>query len=307
MPFGQKRKEMFLKSNKIRVFLNQFEKKLKKETANFGQKNRLRDACEYSLFTGGRRVRPLIVFLLAQALNKNRDVMHAAIAAELFHTASLIADDLPCMDNDQQRRNKPTTHVVFGESTALLASYTLIAEGYKNLHTAGKVLGSDCKEAQEATLKAIYLASKLAGMEGASGGQFLDLEAKEADFESIKEIFIKKTASVFEVTFAFGFLFGGGELESLSEVLICARHFGLAFQLLDDAQDRVQDSEQDRNVFETKEAPFLFDWFREECLSFEKKMEALSLLTPPLLHMLQKLRSQMEEAEKQVQTSSFVS
>ena len=99
------------------MFLEQyrcsFEKRLKGIVESFGDKNSLRDACEYALSCGGKRLRPLIVMMTADALSHQLDVFSAALGVEFFHTASLIADDLPCMDNDDFRRGHPPFHKLF--------------------------------------------------------------------------------------------------------------------------------------------------------------------------------------------------
>src|SRR5512146_3527868 len=115
-------------------YRRRFEEEHPQAIERMGEKNVLRDACEYALIHGGKRLRPLIVMMTADALGRGLDVMPAALSVEFFHTASLIADDLPCMDNDDFRRNVPSLHKAFGESVAILASYTLIAEGYGALH-----------------------------------------------------------------------------------------------------------------------------------------------------------------------------
>jgi len=97
---------------------------------DLGDENPLRDACEYALKNGGKRFRPALVYLISTSLNPDVDVSQAALSIELLHTASLIADDLPCMDDDDERRGRPSLHKVYDESIALLASYALIAAGY---------------------------------------------------------------------------------------------------------------------------------------------------------------------------------
>src|SRR6202167_2596390 len=99
---------------------DKIEQEIAKSILSFGEKTKLRDACEYALTTSGKRFRPLIVIFIAEALGNGLNVYEAALAVEFFHTASLIADDLPCMDNDDERRDKPSLHKVYGEAIALL-------------------------------------------------------------------------------------------------------------------------------------------------------------------------------------------
>src|SRR5580700_10040570 len=92
---------------------DRIEQEIAKSIASFGEKNKLRDACEYALTNGGKRFRPLIVYLIAEGLGNNLNVSDAALSVEFFHTASLVVDDLPCMDNDEERRDKPSVHKVY--------------------------------------------------------------------------------------------------------------------------------------------------------------------------------------------------
>src|SRR5690349_2210675 len=94
---------------------------------------KLKEAIHYALTQKGKRLRPILVLLVAKALDPSKNVMKAALATEYFHTASLLADDLPCMDNEEERRGTPSTHVLYGESVAILASYALIAAGYQSI------------------------------------------------------------------------------------------------------------------------------------------------------------------------------
>ena len=122
--------------NRSSFFLlrDKIEKEIARSILSFGEKTKLRDACEYALLSGGKRLRPIIVMMVADGLGHDLDVAPAALAVEFLHTASLVADDLPCMDNDDERREKPSLHKAYGESVALLASYSLIFAGYEKLH-----------------------------------------------------------------------------------------------------------------------------------------------------------------------------
>ena len=113
----------------LKPYQQRFEVAVKKNLFLFGENGKMREACEYALLNGGRRIRPSIVFMVAEALKRQAEVSHAALGAEYIHTASLVADDLPCMDDDDERRSKPAVHKVFGEAVALLASYALISAG----------------------------------------------------------------------------------------------------------------------------------------------------------------------------------
>jgi geranylgeranyl diphosphate synthase type II len=212
---------------------DRIEKEIAKSIASLGDKHPLRDACEYALTNGGKRYRPLIVMMVAEALGNNLDVSEAALAVEYFHTASLIADDLPCMDNDDERRNKPTVHKVYGETIALLSSYALITAGFEKIHKAAVRLhesSSDfSKNANRAGMIALECAAFCSGIKGATGGQYLDLYPPAATLEAVKEIIEKKTVTLFEVAFVLGYVFGGGDLSLVEEVEILKYHLGYGF------------------------------------------------------------------------------
>ena len=191
---------------------------------------KLREACLYALSTGGRRFRPQIVYQVAEALG-TASVDEAALAVELFHTASLIADDLPCMDNESMRRGKTSLHRMFDEKTALLVTYALIAEAYAKLQQGSP---------KQLLPLVIEQASKNTGMGGATSGQFLDLDIKEHE-EKIEHVLYLKTGSLFELSFVVGWLLGGGEVKALEKVRQTAYHFGLAFQISDDIDDYESD------------------------------------------------------------------
>jgi len=220
-----------------------FEKELRLAIERMGKKTALRDACEYALMGGGKRLRPLIVLMTAEALG-SLDVMPVAVSVEFFHAASLIADDLPCMDNDSLRRGRPSLHKAFGESTAILASYTLIAGGYGGIYENRERMKLDPQFALSSDRRAIHCleaATRCAGIHGATQGQFLDLYPPDSRLETIREIIAKKTVTLFEISFVFGWIFGGGDLERLKEVGECAYHLGMAFQIADDLLDDSED------------------------------------------------------------------
>src|SRR3989339_1471770 len=112
-------------------YRDKVEQELAKSISRLGEKTKLRDACEYALTNGGKRFRPLIVLMVSEALGKDLNVSDAALSVEFFHTASLIADDLPCMDNDDERRDKPSLHKVYGETISLLSSSALITAAFE--------------------------------------------------------------------------------------------------------------------------------------------------------------------------------
>jgi geranylgeranyl diphosphate synthase, type II len=270
----------FLKKHKER-----FEGEVDRYLLGLREKTKLTEACEYIISSGGKRFRPIIVILIAEALGKGYNVFPSALAVEFFHTASLIADDLPCMDNEIERRSKPALHLAFNESVALLASYTFISSGYemlaKNTHLLIEEHGIERSCANELCVLALREISKVAGISGATGGQFLDLFPPDSSTETIFKIIKLKTASLFEIAFVLGWLFGGGEIDKTEEIKKVAYHFGLAFQIADDIIDYEQDKKEGKKMnialsLGAKEAAL---FFKNEIKDFEKKMKQLKILT----------------------------
>lgn len=278
----------------------QIEHALKKGIEQLGDSSRLRDACSYACLNGGKRLRPMLVLMIGEALS-NRNLMKAALSVEYFHAASLIADDLPCMDNDDMRRNKPSLHLVFEESVAILASYTLIAAGYGGISEQAKQLKEKepqkAPEIDAAALVCLEAISRCAGLKGATQGQYMDLFSTEHSYSTFREMIEKKTATLFEISFLLGWLFGGGSKESLNDVRACALHLGVAFQIADDLQDVVQDKKENRNA---NLAHLLgiqksYQLFSDEIESFVLLLKKLRLWTDPFAKFCDRLRSSVEE------------
>jgi len=285
--------------NRSSFFLlrDQIEKEIARSIISFGTKNKLRDACEYALLSGGKRLRPIIVMMVAEALGHDLDVAPAALAVEFLHTASLIADDLPCMDNDDERRDKPSLHKAYGESTALLASYSLIFAGYEKLHENCEVMKQAGPPfsglAETACCLALQQSSRAAGILGGTTGQFLDLNPPNQSLEVLREILYKKTVTLFEISFVFGWLFGGGMIAQLDLVKKAAYHFGMAFQIADDIGDLAQDEKNQREINAArilgKERAIQF--FQKEMECFKELLLQLNLNTPSfekMCHILQR-------------------
>lgn len=231
----------------LKPYQERIERAIQDHLRDFGPPSDLKEACAYALSSGGKRFRPVLVYMMAEAIRSPHDVTDAALAVEYFHTASLLADDLPCMDDDAERRKRPATHVVFGEATALLASYALIAAGYEAIARCA------CHRPDVCAL-AIKNASFNTGILGATGGQFLDLYPPGQSREILERINHMKTVTLFEISFVFGWLFGHGAVDRLDLVKQAAAHFGRAFQLADDIDDLDQDEVNMATVLGIEEA-----------------------------------------------------
>ena len=225
-------------------YQGEVEEAIRQAIPQLGEEGVLREACAYALLNGGKRFRPALVLMMADALGQGHDVMPAALGVEFLHTASLIADDLPCMDDDDERREHPSLHKVYGEPTALLASYGLIAAGYRWIaeNTSSDLYPEGC------VALAIKNVSDNTGLLGATGGQYLDITPPDLKKETIEKIFRMKTVALFEISYVLGWVFGGGAEAQLPLVKKAAHHFGMAFQIADDLGDREQDVANKRAV-----------------------------------------------------------
>ena len=278
------------------------EEKLLECVPTLGEKTVLRDACEYALMNGGKRFRPALVLMIAKALGREADATQSALAVEFFHTASLIADDLPCMDNDDERREKPSVHKAYGESIALLATYALIASGYEYLAKNAKALKQAhlpfSSYSDRICLLALENATYNTGFFGATGGQFLDIFPPDLNLATIREVIHKKTVSLFEISFMLGWLYGGGDLSKLDLVKKAASHFGMAFQIADDLVDIQQDAVNGRkvNIAAVLGKEAALQMFHEESRFFQKTLHDLRLDSQELRDILALLIYQAESA-----------
>lgn len=196
---------------------------------------KLADAMEYSLFSGGKRIRPVLSFLVADFLDINRNkIIDLAIALELIHNYSLIHDDLPCMDNDDYRRGKLTSHKVFGEDFATLAGDALLNLAYE---TILETVSKDNK----LFISALILA-KCAGAEGMIGGQADELDFVNSEAKDILDMYIKKTAMLFKAAVLLPAYLHINEAV-YNDLQKYGEKLGLIFQLTDDLLDADQNEE----------------------------------------------------------------
>lgn len=276
---------------------DQVEREIAKSIVNLGPKTKLRDACEYALLSGGKRLRPIITLMVAEGLGNDLNVCPAALAVEYMHTASLIADDLPCMDNDEERRDKPSLHKAYGESVAVLTSYSLIFSAYEKLQENAEIMKNSQPPfsgfAENVCCLAIKEASHSAGIQGATMGQYMDLYPPNQNFDTLKTVLYQKTVTLFEIAFVFGWLYGGGMISRIDDVKRCAYHFGMAFQVADDLGDVVQDENNQRemNAARILGKDRAHRVFQKEIEGFKELLIQLHLDTPSfdkLIHMLSK-------------------
>ena len=194
---------------------------------------------KYSLLGGGKRIRPFLVNEVARVLGASLEAsMPFAMAVEMIHTYSLIHDDLPCMDNDDFRRGKPSNHKVYGEAYAMLAGDALLTNAF--------LAAASNKNVDTSYLSAAITAlSDAAGDEGMIGGQVTDLEGEEKKltFEELLGLHSLKTGKMIEVSALLGCIAAGYSAETKEARAVCAyaRNIGLAFQAIDDLLDLIGD------------------------------------------------------------------
>jgi len=201
-------------------------------------------AMTYSLFAGGKRLRPILCIAGAEAVGGGGEpVLPVACALELIHTYSLIHDDLPAMDNDDLRRGKATSHKVFGDAVALLAGDGLLTEAFRLMSAAGGP-GAAAHADPRAILRVIRLVAEAAGHEGMVGGQVVDIrsEGRQVEPGILEFIHRHKTGAMIAASVTAGAIMGGGTEEDVEAAARYGRHIGLAFQVADDVLDVEGDS-----------------------------------------------------------------
>jgi geranylgeranyl diphosphate synthase type II len=201
----------------------------------------LRDAMEYALTSGGKRIRPVVLLSAGAAVGgEEKDLLPFACSVEYVHTYSLIHDDLPAMDDDDYRRGRPTCHKVFGEAAAILAGDALLTEAFRVMGES-PLAGRDPAKA----VRASALLARAAGASGMAGGQMMDLSPPAGEgVTAIEEIDLRKTAALLSASAAMGGILGGGgggQVESLSRY---GRALGLLFQITDDILDETGSFEE---------------------------------------------------------------
>lgn len=198
-------------------------------------------AMRYSLFAGGKRIRPILCLEAARAVSGEAPgVERAACALELIHTYSLIHDDLPALDNDDLRRGRPTCHKVFGEAMAILTGDALLTLAFQVLCGPGPIP----PERRAPLADELSAASGTAG--GMIGGQVFDLEGerKQPTAELLDRIHRAKTGALLTASVRMGAICAGANDEQMEALTCYGRHIGLAFQVVDDILDVEQSSEQ---------------------------------------------------------------
>ena len=244
----------------------------------------LLDSERYSLFAGGKRIRPMLALEFCRMFGgEDEAALPFACAVEMIHTYSLIHDDLPCMDNDDLRRGKPTNHKVFGESTALLAGDALLTGAFE-------AAASNRAVDAEVAVKAVAYLANCAGRYGMVGGQIMDLEGekKTLSLDELLKLHSLKTGALISAASVLGALAAGISFTDscMEDVITYSENIGLAFQIVDDILDQTGnaaelgknvgvDAEHQKNTFlsfyTVEQAQFYADRLTQDAISAIRK------------------------------------
>jgi len=203
---------------------------------------KIHESMRYSLLAGGKRVRPVLCLAACDLVGGSESMaLPAACAVEMIHTMSLMHDDLPCMDNDDLRRGKPTNHIVFGEDVAVLAGDALLSFAFEHIAV------STIHVSPLRIVRAIGELAKAIGAEGLVAGQVVDICSEglsDVGLEQLEFIHVHKTAKLLEGAVVLGAILGGGTDEEVEKLRNYARSIGLLFQVVDDILDVTKSSQE---------------------------------------------------------------
>ena len=227
------------RSREYREFTEEYLKNIYPEFRKEPQ-GQLFDAMEYSLLAGGKRLRPIFVLDFCRMCGGDwQKAAPFAAALEMIHTYSLIHDDLPCMDNDDFRRGRPTNHKVYGETMAILAGDALLTDAF--------LIASSAQLPDPAQMGlAIRVLAENAGSLGMVGGQVLDIqsETRELTEQEVIDIQSRKTGALIRAACVLGVIAGGGSQDQIQAAVAFADYLGLAFQIRDDMLDVIGTQEE---------------------------------------------------------------
>ncbi|MBI2118127.1 MAG: polyprenyl synthetase family protein [Elusimicrobia bacterium] len=236
-------------TNQLKEYLQKWKKIVDQALNNFlppASSKPILKAMRYSVFAGGKRLRPILAIAGAEICNLDgKKALPTACALEMIHTYSLIHDDLPAMDDDDLRRGRPTSHKVFGEGIAILAGDALLTYAFDLIAKNGKMLGQNCRLAF-----VVESIAQGAGFKGMVGGQALDLEMDEGrwlkqkpkkQIEILKKVHESKTASLIEASLVSGAFLANASQDKIKKLLSYGKKIGLAFQIADDILDLIGD------------------------------------------------------------------
>ena len=225
----------------VRKVIDQELEDLLKEKVYYQDK--IFESINYSLFTGGKRIRPILLLKSCEVFSGDyKQALPFALAIEMIHTYSLIQDDLPSMDDDDFRRGKPTNHKVFGEAIAILAGDGLLNLAFETM-VSFTLKNSNTIEEYNRHIRAIDEIGRYSGIHGMIGGQVVDLLSNDISMDEDKLLFMYKckTAALIQASVVAGAILGGGTDEEIENMRQFGLYLGLAYQIRDDILDEKED------------------------------------------------------------------
>lgn len=268
-------------SSKLNSWRETFENRFTAtQNALYPDEQSLHQACRYALAGQGKRIRPLFAMAAAEAVGaRPEQALSVAVAAEMIHTYSLVHDDLPCMDDDDMRRGRATTHIIYDEATALLAGDALLTDAFL-------VISGDEELSASARTKAVSHLARAAGGRGMVKGQALDMHwTGRSDFtrEDLDNIHINKTGALIAASCSIGAIAADAQAEDIHILESFGRGLGLVFQIIDDLLDGEQGTGKSlgKDAFAGK-LTYLSLMSHEEAKAYAKKLtdETIAVLSP---------------------------
>ncbi len=241
-------------SNELKKLTSMIDESLN-QCLNFDGKyqQKIYEAIKYSLFTGGKRLRPILSIKTFELFDKDiKKVIDFACAIEMIHTYSLIHDDLPAMDDDKTRRGNPTNHIVFGEALAILAGDGLLNLAFETMLKNTIKLSQNLND-YKTCVKVMEIISNCSGVEGMIGGQVVDLFAnyENMDIDRLNFMYSAKTSALFEASVLTGAILGSANEYEIRAMHEFSKNIGLAYQIKDDFLDIDEDIEINKFTFLT--------------------------------------------------------
>jgi geranylgeranyl diphosphate synthase type II len=278
---------------KTDILKNQIDNWLKEYFKDKGTHEKIiYEAMSYSVNIGGKRIRPILMLQTYSMYKEDyKKILPFACALEMIHTYSLIHDDLPCMDNDDLRRGKPTNHKVYGEAIAVLAGDALLNEALKIMFKES--LGSGGNE-----IEAGFIISESASANGMIGGQVVDIisEEKEISEQVLKFMHKKKTGELIKAAVLAGAVLGGAEKHDIMYLKQYGEKLGLAFQIKDDILDVIGDAKKLGKKIKSDEGNHKTTF--SSLYGLEKCKEMEVMLTGECFDALKKIEKDTSELEK---------
>lgn len=260
-----------------------------------GFSKKMAEAVNYSMLAGGKRLRPVFMYETYRMFGGTEELVEPFMAAmEMVHTHSLIHDDLPALDNDEYRRGRKTTHVVYGESAAILAGDALLNYAYETAFTAFD-MDCACGEGKQAGItRALQILGRKTGIHGMLGGQGVDVEndGKPLSREMLDYIYENKTSALIECAMMIGAVLAGASREETEKIEQAASRIGIAFQIQDDILDVTGSSKELGKAVGSDEKNHKTTYVTLE--GIEKAGEKVRILTDEAIGLLQELPGEKE-------------